>query len=81
MNLFLHFISGDIYTVADLDFEAEESYVLYVTATDSSDTPLFGECVVNINVEDINDNVPKFNANHYKVSLQSFFKNKNKDIE
>ena len=59
-------LSGDITLLESLDYERKTSYVLNVTCSDGryeSDT------TVTVNVEDVNDNAPKFLESSYQATL------------
>ncbi|XP_077122354.1 protocadherin gamma-C5-like isoform X34 [Ranitomeya variabilis] len=51
--------TNKIITADTLDFEESEFYELYVKATDKGSPKLQGHCVIQIEVEDVNDNTPE----------------------
>ncbi|XP_030595412.1 cadherin-related family member 2 [Archocentrus centrarchus] len=53
-----------------LDPELEGKIVLEVTATDKGTPPLSTNATVTINIQDVNDNAPKFDAPSYKFSVR-----------
>ena len=61
---------GDIYTTGLLDRELDDSYSFNVFAYDKSDRPLTAMTMVTINVQDVNDEVPRFNnqSYHFRVN-------------
>ncbi|XP_031753899.1 protocadherin gamma subfamily A, 11 isoform X19 [Xenopus tropicalis] len=54
--------TGEIYVVGTVDFEASNFYELSVKAKDKGIPALVGRCLVQIEVEDVNDNPPEI---HY----------------
>ncbi|XP_068133862.1 protocadherin gamma-B1-like isoform X44 [Hyperolius riggenbachi] len=52
-----------------LDREKQNTYELLLTAVDGGQPPKTGTALVNIRVDDVNDNFPKFNKDTYKVNL------------
>ncbi|XP_040200841.1 protocadherin gamma-C5-like isoform X19 [Rana temporaria] len=50
--------TGEIFTKGAVDFEVATSYELYVKAIDKGSPKLEGRCVVQVEVQDVNDNVP-----------------------
>ena len=53
-------ITGEITTLAKLDREKQEQYLIRVEAVDGGDRPRTGATTIQVTVEDINDNPPKF---------------------
>uniref|UniRef100_A0A803JTW5 Protocadherin gamma subfamily A, 11 n=1 Tax=Xenopus tropicalis TaxID=8364 RepID=A0A803JTW5_XENTR len=51
--------TGEIYTKATMDFEESRFYELFVKAIDKGTPKLEGRCLVQIEVEDVNDNSPE----------------------
>ncbi|XP_041440833.1 protocadherin gamma subfamily A, 3 L homeolog isoform X14 [Xenopus laevis] len=58
----LNTVTGEIYVVGTVDFEASNFYELSVKAKDKGTPALVGRCFVQIEVEDVNDNPPEI---HY----------------
>ena len=56
---------GDIYTAVFLDREQEPRYSFKVFAYDKSDQPLTAVTMVTVNVQDVNDEVPRFKNQSY----------------
>ena len=54
--------TGDVYLSHALDYEATRGYVLTVMATDLGSPPRSASCTVVVNVTDVNDNAPRFDA-------------------
>ena len=51
----------------ELDFETDQNYVIKISAYDVTDQPLSSECVMRVDVIDVNDNVPEFTSSVYEV--------------
>ncbi|XP_040297206.1 protocadherin gamma-C5-like isoform X9 [Bufo bufo] len=51
--------NGEIYTKGILDFEEQNFYELFVKATDKGFPKLQGNCIVHVEIEDMNDNHPE----------------------
>ncbi|XP_056442395.1 protocadherin Fat 1a isoform X2 [Gadus chalcogrammus] len=58
-------LSGDIFVIEALDYEASHEYYLTVEATDGGSPPLSDMATVNINLTDVNDNSPVFSQETY----------------
>lgn len=56
----VNFRTGEVMVESDLDHEQKSSYSLNISATDRGSVSLEGYCLVNINVLDVNDEVPYF---------------------
>ncbi|XP_068133828.1 protocadherin gamma-C5-like isoform X12 [Hyperolius riggenbachi] len=51
--------TGEIFTKGSVDFEGVKSYEFFVKAVDKGSPKLEGRCVVQVEVEDVNDNAPE----------------------
>ncbi|XP_077330326.1 protocadherin gamma-C5-like isoform X19 [Lithobates pipiens] len=51
--------TGEIFTTGTVDFEDSNAYELFVRAVDKGSPKLEGRCVVQLEVEDVNDNTPE----------------------
>ncbi|XP_068133850.1 protocadherin gamma-C5-like isoform X32 [Hyperolius riggenbachi] len=51
--------TGEIFTKGSVDFEGSNAYELFVKAVDKGSPKLEGRCVVQVEVEDVNDNAPE----------------------
>ncbi|XP_040297313.1 LOW QUALITY PROTEIN: protocadherin gamma-C5-like [Bufo bufo] len=51
--------TNEIVTIDTLDFEESGFYELYIKATDKGSPKLEGHCVIQVEVKDINDNIPE----------------------
>ncbi|XP_063314156.1 protocadherin Fat 1 isoform X2 [Pelobates fuscus] len=58
-------LTGSIFVIEHLDYEASPEYYLTVEATDGGTPPLSDVATVNINVTDVNDNSPVFTQSTY----------------
>nr|CAB3244827.1 protocadherin Fat 1 [Phallusia mammillata] len=61
--------SGLVTLISAVDYESDVSYVLTVSASDRSDTPLSSECTVVVEIVDVNDNSPVFASPSHQVSI------------
>uniref|UniRef100_A0A8C6QNB5 FAT atypical cadherin 2 n=1 Tax=Nannospalax galili TaxID=1026970 RepID=A0A8C6QNB5_NANGA len=61
--------TGEMFTVQELDYEAQQHFHVKVRATDKGDPPLTGETLVVVNVSDINDNPPEFREPQYEANV------------
>ncbi|XP_036704320.1 protocadherin Fat 2 isoform X3 [Balaenoptera musculus] len=61
--------TGEMSTVQELDYEAQQHFNVKVRAMDRGDPPLTGETLVVVNVSDINDNPPEFRQPHYEANV------------
>ncbi|KAK2720851.1 hypothetical protein QYM36_004658, partial [Artemia franciscana] len=52
-----------------LDYERTQKYSLIIVAVDGGDPPLRSNVTLNIEVQDVNDNVPVFEKKEYDVSV------------
>uniref|UniRef100_A0A673JXY0 Protocadherin Fat 1-like n=1 Tax=Sinocyclocheilus rhinocerous TaxID=307959 RepID=A0A673JXY0_9TELE len=67
-QFYIHFNSGLIEVIQPLDYEAHPAYRLCIQATDSL-TGANSDVFVDIILEDVNDNAPKFEAAVYNISF------------
>ncbi|XP_072254223.1 protocadherin gamma-C5-like, partial [Pyxicephalus adspersus] len=65
----LNEITGEIFMKGTVDFEVATMYELFVKAVDKGSPTLEGRCVVKVEVQDMNDNVPEiiFTSKNNKV--------------
>ncbi|XP_069340449.1 protocadherin Fat 2 [Eulemur rufifrons] len=61
--------TGEMSTVQELDYEAQQHFHVKVRAMDKGDPPLTGETLVVVNVSDINDNPPEFRQPQYEANV------------
>ncbi|XP_029020737.1 protocadherin Fat 4 isoform X2 [Betta splendens] len=61
--------SGQLSLSHTLDREAQGTYVLLITATDSGSPSLSGTGTVTVLVDDVNDNVPVFTSSTFHTSI------------
>uniref|UniRef100_U3FY49 Protocadherin Fat 2 n=1 Tax=Callithrix jacchus TaxID=9483 RepID=U3FY49_CALJA len=61
--------TGEMSTVQELDYEAQQHFHVKVRAMDKGDPPLTGETLVVVNVSDINDNPPEFRQSQYEANV------------
>ncbi|XP_007941830.1 protocadherin Fat 2 [Orycteropus afer afer] len=61
--------TGEMSTVQELDYEAQQHFHVKVRAMDRGDPPLTGETLVVVNVSDINDNPPEFRQPQYEANV------------
>ncbi|XP_075066076.1 protocadherin gamma-C5-like isoform X25 [Mixophyes fleayi] len=61
--------TGEILVKGNVDFEESKLYELFVKAVDKGSPKLEGRCVIKVQVEDVNDNIPEV-----------LFTSKNKEI-
>ncbi|KAM6224231.1 protocadherin Fat 2 [Rhynchocyon petersi] len=61
--------TGEMSTVRELDYEAQQHFHVKVRAMDRGDPPLTGETLVVVNVSDINDNPPVFRQSQYEANV------------
>ncbi|XP_071953212.1 protocadherin-15-like [Antedon mediterranea] len=66
--------SGDLFTLQPLDYEEQQLFTLQISATDinQGDSNLVGIATVQVQVQNINDNNPLFQANEYKGSVPEY---------
>ncbi|XP_048738793.2 protocadherin Fat 4-like [Ostrea edulis] len=67
----VHETTGDIYLKRKVDREAYEMFTLTVVARDTGFPPLSSSVSVNIQIEDINDNRPKFSPLFYNTEAST----------
>ena len=58
--------TGEVYLVANVDYETESEYTLTVTATDGTRS---SQAVINVSVSDENDNAPVFDPQSYSGTI------------
>ncbi|XP_063784647.1 protocadherin gamma-C5-like isoform X16 [Pseudophryne corroboree] len=51
--------TGEIFITGTVDYEVSKSYELFVKAADKGSPKLEGRCVVQVEVQDVNDNTPE----------------------
>ncbi|XP_076993564.1 protocadherin Fat 2 [Tamandua tetradactyla] len=61
--------TGEMSTVQELDYEAQQHFHVKVRAIDRGNPPLTGETLVVVNVSDINDNPPEFRQLQYEANV------------
>uniref|UniRef100_A0A8C0ZPK4 Protocadherin Fat 2 n=1 Tax=Castor canadensis TaxID=51338 RepID=A0A8C0ZPK4_CASCN len=61
--------TGEMFTVQELDYEAQQHFHVKVRVMDRGDPPLTGETLVIVNVSDINDNPPEFRQPRYEANV------------
>ena len=59
-----------IYTLAELDYETQSTYLLTVVAYDLGDPALTSTAEVTINVLDLTDELPHFEKKVYEVTIK-----------
>ncbi|KAM9741190.1 LOW QUALITY PROTEIN: protocadherin Fat 2 [Menidia menidia] len=64
----IDFKTGVLTVINPLDYESQSAHVLTVLATDSV-TGAFSEASIEIEVEDVNDNAPRFSQLTYSVNI------------
>ncbi|XP_072259077.1 protocadherin gamma-C5-like, partial [Pyxicephalus adspersus] len=55
----LNEITGEIFMKGTVDYEVARMYELFVKAVDKGSPTLEGRCVVKVEIQDVNDNVPE----------------------
>ena len=58
----IFFLTGAVTVASALDHEHTAHYLLTLRATDGGQPPLSTEVPLNVSVEDVNDNPPKFTS-------------------
>ena len=61
--------TGVVTNVVELDREAIMSYTLVISATDNGESPLSGNGILTITIQDENDNTPEFMPDSYDATL------------
>ncbi|XP_070604700.1 uncharacterized protein [Erythrolamprus reginae] len=61
--------TGEIRVIGKLDYEESKFYELQITAEDTGNFPLSGQCKVLVDVLDMNDNIPELSVNSLSVPL------------
>ncbi|XP_054424121.1 protocadherin Fat 2 isoform X1 [Pteronotus mesoamericanus] len=61
--------TGEMSTVQELDYEAQQHFQVKVRAMDRGNPPLTGDTLVVVGVSDINDNPPEFRQPQYEANV------------
>ncbi|UYV60172.1 FAT1, partial [Cordylochernes scorpioides] len=61
-------VAGVLYLAKELDYETTTRYQLTLRATDAV-TGSFADVLVNLNIEDVNDNPPRFSQHSYNATV------------
>lgn len=61
--------TGHLTLLRNLDYEKAQKHMIVVTATDGGNPPLRSNLTILIEVQDVNDNSPKFEQNEYSVNV------------
>lgn len=72
LNFRINSSNGDIFVIADLDREVQDTYTLLVEAKDSSDATKVSRRQLLVYVTDIDDNVPSFMKSKYAACPTDF---------
>ncbi|KAL8591923.1 hypothetical protein ACOMHN_039976 [Nucella lapillus] len=72
VNFRINRTTGDIFVIADLDREIQDTYTVLVEAKDSSNATKLSRRQLTINLIDINDNDPSFNKSRYAACPNDF---------
>ena len=62
--------SGVVYAVVPLNYEASHRQQFYVMASDHGETPKTSSALIQITLEDINDEKPRFGSYYYSLHVQ-----------
>ncbi|CAH1802939.1 unnamed protein product, partial [Owenia fusiformis] len=62
-------ITGEITSIALLDFETKQSYTMLIKAKDLGTPSKSSLSILQINVNDVNDNMPTFQPTNYLVAV------------
>ena len=62
-------ITGELFTVASIDREIQDSYPLEIVASDAGSPALSSVANLFINITDVNDNRPIFSRTNYEFSI------------
>lgn len=65
----VNFRTGEVLVESELDHEQSSFYSLNISATDRGSVSLEGYCIVNINVLDVNDEIPYFDPRSQSVAI------------
>ncbi|KAI6645822.1 protocadherin Fat 4-like [Oopsacas minuta] len=70
-NLFftINATTGEVTLIRSLDFESSRNHIFYVIAFDSGSPSLSAESYLQVNVTNVNDNLPAFDFDPYELSL------------
>lgn len=60
---------GFVMLARKLDYETTQKYVLVINAQDKGSPPLRSNLTLNIEVQDVNDNVPNFDKDEYQANV------------
>lgn len=65
----VNFRTGEVLVESELDHEQSSFYSLNISATDRGSVSLEGYCIVNINMLDVNDEIPYFDPRSQSVAI------------
>ncbi|XP_078320025.1 cadherin-23-like isoform X2 [Crassostrea virginica] len=65
----VNFRTGEVLVESELDHEQKSSYSLNISATDRGSVSLEGYCIVNINILDVNDEIPYFETRSRSLTV------------
>lgn len=65
----VNFRTGEVLVESELDHEQSSFYSLNISATDRGSVSLEGYCIVNINVLDVNDEIPYFDPRSQSLAI------------
>ncbi|XP_053319410.1 protocadherin gamma-C5-like isoform X10 [Spea bombifrons] len=66
----LNSLTGDIYIKEPVDYEEENYYELSVRAVDKGSPELEGSCIIQVEIEDVNDNAPEISFSSLVNTIQ-----------
>ena len=67
----MHRSTGNIFLLRNIDREVYQSFTLTVIARDNGIPSLWNQARVQINIEDVNDNMPVFSPLFYNAEVSS----------